>query len=180
MVCGGIVGRNNSTGIVSYSCNLGNVTANKVVGGIVGNNRGQIIYTYNMAEEIKAITTEMNSNVGGISGNQNTQSSASISYSYNTGKITGNTQLGGIVGAMASGTVDKTYNLGILNTVNTSDVGQIAGLKYNTSAIKNSNKVTQSDMKSWSQSTVSTNLGNFIKHTNSLPILNITIKDITY
>lgn len=176
---GGIAGRNSGT--ISYCCNSGNVIGEGAAGGIIGNNRGSIIYVYNKAEEIKIISTT-ESGVGGIAGNQNTNSNAYIkyAYNYNTSKITGKTALGGIVGNLYRGTIDKTYNMGVLNTNQTSNVGQIAGAKYNVSAITNSSKLTESEMKEWNQSTITTNLGQFVKKENSLPILNITVRGITF
>lgn len=147
-----------------------------VVGGVVGNNRKKIEYVYNIAEEIKA----KDGDVGGISGNQNIQNNASISYVYNISKITGTTNLGGIVGGFFIGTVNRAYNIGILNTSLTTNIGQIGGIKYNISAITNSSGTTESEMKGWSESTITTNLGNFVKKDNSLPILNITVRDITF
>lgn len=177
-VVGGIAGRNNE-GTVSYCCNFGNVTGELVVGGIVGNNRGSIMYVYNRAEEIK-ITVGGGCDVGGIAGNQNTNNNSYVKYAYNTAKVTAKNGLGGIVGNFHLGTINRTYNLGILNTTATTDVGQIAGGKYNVSAITNSSGTTESEMKGWSQATISTNLGQFVKKENSLPILNITIRDITF
>lgn len=177
-VVGGIAGRNNE-GTVSYCCNLGNVTGEMVVGGIAGNNRGSIIYVYNKSEEIKSTIID-NGNVGGIAGNQNTNNNSYVKYAYNTSKITGKIVLGGIVGNFYLGTINRTYNLGILNTTETTYVGQIAGSKYNVSAITNSSGTTESEMKGWSQATISTNLGQFVKKENSLPILNITVRDITF
>lgn len=95
-VVGGIAGRNNE-GTISYCCNFGNVTGELVVGGIVGNNRGSIMYVCNRAEEIK-ITVGGGCDVGGIAGNQNTNSNAHVKYAYNTAKITAKNGLGGIVG----------------------------------------------------------------------------------
>lgn len=177
-VVGGIAGRNNE-GTVSYCCNLGNVTGEMVVGGIAGNNRGSIMYVYNRAEEIK-ITVGGGCDVGGIAGNQNTNNNAYVKYAYNTAKVTAKNGLGGIAGNFVIGKIDRTYNLGILNTTATTDVGQIAGGKYNVSAITNSSGTTESEMKGWSQATISTNLGQFVKKENSLPILNITVRDITF
>ncbi len=176
-VIGGILGRNYGT--VSYCCNFGNVTGELAVGGIVGNNRGSIMYVYNRAEEIKK-TVVGGCDVGGIAGNQNTNNNSYVKYAYNTAKITSKNGLGGIVGNFYLGTINRTYNVGILNTTATTDVGQIAGYKYNVSAITNSSKTTENEMKGWSQATITTNLGQFVKKENSLPILNITVRDITF
>lgn len=178
-VVGGIAGRNNN-GTVSYCCNLGKVSGELVVGGIVGNNRGSVMYVYNRAEEIKTIIGG-GCDLGGIVGNQNTTNNAYVKYAYNTAKITSKNGLGGIIGNVVVGTIDRTYNLGTLNTVaTTGDVGQIAGGKYNVSAITNSSKTTENEMKGWSQATITTNLGQFVKTENDLPILNITVRGITF
>lgn len=166
---GGIVGRN--YGIVSYCCNEGNVTSEHVTGGIVGNNRGSIRCVYNIAEQIKST----NGFVGGISGNQNTVTSASIKYAYNRSKTVGVEYLGGITN-LEIGTVSNTFNIGKLE--GSSNIGIITPI--NISSVSNSWGTTEDDMISWTQDTINTNLGTFVKKENSLPILNITVRGITF
>jgi hypothetical protein len=172
----GIAGRNYGT--VSYCCNSGNVTGSLVTGGIVGNNRGHIEYVYNIGNEIKGIES---SHIGGIAGNQNTTSDAYIKYAYNTAKVSGTSNIGGIIGTVYVGTVSNVYNIGTINASTTTNVGQIYGSTYNTSSITNSDSTTEATMKNWTQTQINSNIGSgFIKKTNSLPIFNITVKNITF
>lgn len=168
---GGIAGRN--FGTVSYCCNLGNVKGESVIGGIVGNNRGNIMYVYNIAQEIEALASD--GQTGGIAGNQTSTTNAYIQYSYNSAKVVGDiNNIGGIIGGVGIGTLDHLYNIGTIN--NDTSVGTIYGTTYSTSVITNSSKLTESAMKEWNQSTITTNLGQFVKKENSLPILNITVR----
>ena len=164
-------------GSVSYCCNLGNVTGKSINAGIVGNNRKHVSYVYNKAQ-IKILITE--NAAGGIAGTQAVDSSSYIRYAYNSGKIVGYSPIGGIVGSLKQGIVSNTYNMGILDTTETISVGQIGGHINDSTAITNSKGTTESEMKGWSQATITTNLGQFVKKENSLPILNITIRDITF
>lgn len=166
---GGITGRN--YGIVSYCCNQGNVTSEHVTGGIVGNNRGSIMYVYNIAEQIKST----NGFAGGISGNQNTVSSASIKYAYNRSKTVGVEYVGGITN-LEIGTVSNTFNIGKLE--GNSNIGVITPI--NISSVSNSWETTEENMIAWTQDTINTNLGRFVKKENSLPILNITLRGVTF
>lgn len=172
---GGITGRN--FGTVSYCCNLGNVKGESVIGGIVGNNRGNIIYVYNRAQEIKALATD--GQAGGIAGNQSATTNSYIQYSYNTAKVNGYVNnTGGIIGGIGIGTLNHLYNAGAIN--NSTSVGMIYGTTYSSSAVINSSEITESAMKGWNQETITTNLGKFVKKDNDLPILNITVRGITF
>ena len=85
--------------------------------------------------------------------------------------------MGGIVGTLNIGIVDKTYNVGELSA--TTNVAQIKGFKTDNSSVTNSGGITQAEMIGWSQSEINSKLGSFTKKTNSLPILNIRIGNIT-
>ncbi len=165
---------------MSYCCNKGNVTGEHVNGGIVGNNRGKIQYVYNIANQIKSTRMESGGgNAGGIAGNNNPpEYEISIQYAYNTSKIVANDYSGGIVGGFYAGTVDYTYNMGKFDTVTNKAVGEIKGDGKLTPT--NSKPVTETEMKGWNQDTINTNLQNFIKKENSLPILNITVRNVTF
>lgn len=172
---GGIVGRNE--GNIANCCNEGNVSSDDGgVGGIAGQNVKSILSVYNIAMQI----TGNNSNIGGIVGN-NVQGSSSIQYAYNKAKITGEKNVGGIVGGVNNGsTVSNTYNMGVLDSTQTNYVGQIAGIVSSTSSITNSTGISETEMMGWNQSTITTNLGNFIKKTNGLPILGVTVRGFTF
>ena len=184
---GGIVGDN--YGEISYCCNRGNISSETIaVGGIAGRNHKTIEYVYNIAEQIKAeyASNEFSdgfSNVGGICGAQplSEGTEVSIKYAYNTAKIIGKQRVGGIIGSMVVGSIANSYNMGVLDTTETTYVGNIAGNTYSTSAITSSpDTTTQSEMMGWSQATISQNLNKFVKKENRLPILGITVRGITF
>ncbi len=177
---GGIVGSNR--GLVSYCCNKGNVSSPKRgVGGIVGYNVKYVTHVYNIATKIEAGQEgNGNSNVGGIVGGQGDLDEASVRYSYNKATIKGKRNVGGIIGMVDKGTVSNTYNMGTLDTTETVGIGNIVGQIYDTSAKTNSKKVTETEMIGWSQNTITTNLKNFVKKNNSLPILDITVRGICF
>lgn len=108
------------------------------VGGIVGNNTGNVICTYNIAKIIGKTS------VGGIvGGNQNT---AKISRSYNVGDIKGENEIGGIAGRNvclsdndndSNKTINNCYNCGNIHIQNKIELiidgryaGGVAGINY--------------------------------------------------
>lgn len=76
--------------------------------------------------------------------------------------------------------MNKIYNMGGLETPSTTDVGKIAGYKYDASAIGTRQALTEAEMIAWTQETITTNLNQFVKKENSLPILNVTVRGITF
>ena len=93
---GGIVGINYETGNISSSFNTGSIEAKEdFVGGISGINNATIVSTYNTGT-ITILSENDNISIGGISG-QNLSESA-ISNSYNIG-ILNSKYAGGIIGA---------------------------------------------------------------------------------
>lgn len=116
---GGIVGTNTSNCIVSNCYNLAPINAYTTVGGIVGNNFGNISNCYNSGN-INSNTT----NVGGIVGINN----GSVSNCYNTNTIQGTgTNVGGIIGLLNNDNskILNSYNLGLI--VSPSGGGGIVG-----------------------------------------------------
>ena len=135
---GGLVGKlGNSEGkaaIISvsdskrFSHNGGEVTGGGNVGGLVGtmeNADSKIEDAYNTNEQY-ALTPDSkitedatgagtskygkvtgDTNVGGLVGDME---SGTITTSYNAGNVTGDTNVGGLIGTMAGGTVEKGYN----------------------------------------------------------------------
>ena len=83
--------------------------------------------------------------------------------------------MGGITN-LEIGTVSNTFNIGKLE--GSSNIGIITPI--NISSVSNSWGTTEDDMISWTQDTINTNLGTFVKKENSLPILNITVRGITF
>ncbi len=94
---GGIAGINYVMGNIGLSYNSGNVDAkDDFVGGIAGLNNATIVSTYNTGE-VMSKATEKEVSVGGICG-QNLSESA-VNNSYNIGKIIGTGYTDGVVGA---------------------------------------------------------------------------------
>lgn len=176
---GGIVGTVTKECIIKKCYNIGMIKGNTFVGGIVGNNIGNIESCFNTGNVIATIT-----NCGGITG----KNSGSIENCYNTGDLIGSgTNIGGIVGYLdENAKVSNTYNIG---TITGTNGGGIIGVNVNGS-IKNSyyatNIVNGANGKILQGTTVKTieemkeienDLGNaFKKDTNHInneyPILN--------
>lgn len=115
-------------------------------------------------------------------GNQQSTETTNCStqYAYNTARIVANGYSGGILGGFWTGSLDHSYNMGTLDTTTNVSVGEIVGPKSSKLNPTNSKPVTEAEMKGWEQSTINTNLPNFLKKENSLPILNITVRNVTF
>jgi hypothetical protein len=95
---GGLVGANRGT--VNSSHSTGDVSANHIVGGLVGENSyGTVIDSYSTG------SVTGNSVVGGLVGS-NYQ--ATVSSSYSAGSVSGNNTIGGLVGD-DSGTISNSF-----------------------------------------------------------------------
>ena len=106
---GGITGVE-SWGTISNSRNLGKIEGvSNCIGGIAGTSFGANIKSCYNDGEISGDKC----GVGGIVGFQKYQI-ASISYCYNKNKISGASNLGGIVGDIYAGNVTNCYNVGIV------------------------------------------------------------------
>ena len=126
---GGIAGQNGPDCYIINCYNLGTISALSSIGGIVGENFGNIYECYN-SEDISSDTT----NVGGIAGvNQ-----GNITNCYNTNSIKGTgTNVGGIVGFQSGKNtkISNSYNIGRI--VSSNNIGGIIGTKLEGN-IKNS------------------------------------------
>jgi len=111
---------------ITDSYSNGKVSGTTDVGGIVGTlENGTIQYTYNTNENAALSSSSVvneasvgagssiygkvtgTTNVGGIVGNM---SSGAIDQSYNAGNIEGTTNVGGVAGSMSGGSITKAYN----------------------------------------------------------------------
>lgn len=104
---GGLVGKNESIGIISKSYYKGDVEGYYRVGGLAGENAGKIYNTYSMG----TVTSNGEYPVGGLVG----YNSNIVENSYSTSKVTGQgTDVGGLIGsstATPTGSYyDKTVN----------------------------------------------------------------------
>lgn len=140
---GGICGSNvyiikncENKGEIINTCESDNIGG---IGGIAGLSSGTIFECYNQAN----ITSEIGSFIGGIAGymveNTNDDSyECVVEQCYNTGNVSGNNIIGGIVGRLFSGaSIQSCYNIGAITGNNYT--GGIAGdTATNSLELKNS------------------------------------------
>ena len=138
---GGIVG--NNAGTVEECCNTRNIlTSTEYVryakGGIAGTNSGCIKYCFNIA----SVEGNKNWNVGGITGNNETN--GSIEFSYNAGEVIGNNTVGNIAGNN-SGNVKNSYAIDNIELIseNTGNIENCLQLTEN--QLKNKEKIILED-----------------------------------
>ena len=133
---GGVIGALSTTGVVNNCYNKGSVKGNASVGGIVGHSAGKISNSYNFGE-IMSSETKTYTGTGGIAGKSMDSTDVKIVNCYNTGKISGQKNSGGIIGYIRS---RATENIKIVNCYNLADIvsgdvaGGIIGSLYNASA----------------------------------------------
>lgn len=96
---GGLVGVNSSTGTVTTSFSVGNVSGKDRVGGLVGANAGSITDAYFAVGT--ATGSGSASKTGGLAG----VSSGTITTSFSSGGVTGDGLAGGLVGERTGGTI---------------------------------------------------------------------------
>ena len=146
----GIVGYSITTDI-TYSYNTGTIKGNNYVGGITGENKGNINNCFNLGN-IESTTsncggivglnwlkvqncyntadiTGTGTNIGGIVGYMKDRE-ANVKNCYNVGNITGSYG-GGIVGTMTEGKIESSYYLE--NKVNGENGQDYAGTEVKTS-----------------------------------------------
>lgn len=128
---GGIVG--NCTGSVEKSWNSGTITVEfGLAGGIAGNGTGTIDRCYNRGEVISQGTVAKKSvSAGGILG----KGKSALTNCYNAAKVSGLSEVGGIIGTTVAGTKTETgtsvtacYNLGEVAATSADSLGNIVGL----------------------------------------------------
>ncbi len=104
---GGVVGNNYGTIIRSYNAGLVEGVSN--VGGIVGWNDGGVQDSYNINSIVGV------SNIGGVVGRNN--GVGEITASYNTATVSGQTYVGGIVGLNYGVCGDECYSTGVVEVL---------------------------------------------------------------
>ncbi len=128
-VVGGIVGTNHGTVQAAYNESV--VHGNANVGGIVGENTSKISNVAN-ALRIDARSAE---NVGGLVGRQ-TGTGSVLVYGRNTAAVTGNTNVGGLVGINGTGSQLSNLDNGFMSVITgDTNVGGMVG--------KNSGNIVQ-------------------------------------
>ena len=127
LTVGSLVGSN--AGVIEGCSVTGSVSGRSQVGGLVGSNRGG-----NISNSYATGSVDGQDSVGGLVGNQ-TQASR-ISNSYATGLVSARTNnVGGLVGN-SSGEINNSYATGSVSGQD--QVGGLVGRSSNTSIIRNS------------------------------------------
>jgi len=131
---GGVVGKNgdssggNGTGQSISDCyNTGTVTGGGSTGGIVGESNGLGgLGHVSFCYNTGAVTVTGDSNVGGVVGDS---AGASVTSCYNVGAVTGNGSgdVGGVTGHSQSSMIDSCYNTGIV-TGKVTGAGNVGGV----------------------------------------------------
>ena len=98
------------TGTVSNSSATGSVSGNQDVGGLVGQNGGGCTVSNSYAiDNVTGVSgSEYSADVGGLVG----YNGGTVSNSYATGSVTGDSCVGGLVGRNDGGTVSNSYATG--------------------------------------------------------------------
>ena len=136
---GGLIGWNNTGGIIQDSYAIGNVTAGTAgtrAGGLAGNNNGSILRSY-----ATGAVSGGSQGVGGLVGfNASGTPAATIVESYATGAVTATAFAGGLVGINTVGaSVSKSYATGAVTATAAATASTAGGLIGS-----NSGAVTQS------------------------------------
>ncbi|MDG5813885.1 GLUG motif-containing protein [Chitinispirillales bacterium ANBcel5] len=123
-VAGGLVGRNDTSDIIEcYS--ESNVTADNIVGGLVGENAIQS----NIVNSFSSSSVIGSTSVGGLVGVA--LEASVIENSYATGEVSGELDIGGLVGVAHHGaTIENSYTTGTVNGI--SYVGGLVGVSIGT------------------------------------------------
>ena len=129
---GGLVGFNTQFCTISYCYSTGSVTGIEDIGGLVGISQGIIYKSYATGSVTWTGTGAFESNAGGLLGH-NYENGGSVSNCYSTGSVTGNDNVGGLVGKNDD-SISNSYSIG--GVTGNSDVGGLVG--------SNSDSVTNS------------------------------------
>ncbi len=131
---GALIG-NFLNGTVSNCCATGSVAGNNVVGGLIGDKRGETSCCYS------ACAVTGSSNVGGFAG-----SNSSMLYDcYTTGSVSGTSNVGGLVGGnFPGGDIQKSYSVG--SVIGDTNTGGLVG--YNNATVATSFWNTQTSGQS--------------------------------
>ncbi|ULO09856.1 chitobiase/beta-hexosaminidase C-terminal domain-containing protein [Paenibacillus sp. 19GGS1-52] len=122
---GGLVGFNDSNGVIRYSYASADVNGVVGVGGLVGLNNGYISNSYTTG----SVTGY--SGVGGLAG----ITDGWISDNYSTSAVSGSSYVGGLVGNMIDGYIANNYAAGVVTGV--SNTGGFMGNDSNRTTINN-------------------------------------------
>ncbi|RDU99588.1 YDG domain-containing protein [Trinickia dinghuensis] len=142
---GGLVGNSTTPGSIANSYSTGAVTGTTVFGGLAGWNSGSITLSYSTSNVTQSSTGSTRTDAGGLVGTDAHSGSISQSYAtgnvnaastnvvgglvglaqgqitnaYATGSVTGDTNVGGLIGTALGGTTADVYASGALSATGT-------------------------------------------------------------
>ena len=124
---GGFIGNGSAT--ITNSSNYGEIIAESSAGGLSGGGNGFIVINCANFGNVTSNTSV----VGGILGYFNsTTGEVNIYNSYNTGKISGQTNAGGIIGYIyAAANIKNVYNIGQIESTTKNPGGIVGGALWN-------------------------------------------------
>ena len=126
------------TNIKNVGLEGGSVKGQHYVGGLVG--YANFYYSSSSSSITNCYATGSvtgNSDVGGLVGSAGSASSISITDSYATGSVTGNSDVGGLVGCAYKSSITNSYATGVVTGTN-SGAGGLVGSAGSSSSITNS------------------------------------------
>jgi hypothetical protein len=116
---GSLVGFLRNGTIINCYTQVGSVSGNARIGGLVGNNSSTIANCYSSA------SVSGNARIGGLVGNN----SSTIANCYSSASVSGNARIGGLVGVNSNGTITNCYAKGSVSG-NYYIVGGLVGENY--------------------------------------------------
>ena len=123
-ISGGLVGIHYNTSTIDNCYSTSTVSGSTRIGGLVGYNNGcEINNCYSSGS-----VSSTGGRAGGLVG-ENRSLSATINNCYSTTSVTGNYEIGGLVGYNISGDVNNSYSTGSVS--GTTDVGGLIGYDEN-------------------------------------------------
>lgn len=119
----------------------GTITGQNAVGALIGNivNGANGVTIQNVFSDAVVTSTGNSGGTGGLIGviGSNTTNTL-IEVAYSTGKVIGNVSVGGLIGAMASGTVQNTFSAANVTANGTANGGGLVGTVSNSPTIATS------------------------------------------
>ncbi len=149
--CGTTAGENRA--VVSNCVNTGDVSGKDYVGGIVGYGMYSTIENCTNSGNVKTVSPNGNI-VGGIIGcatyaNRSAEDCTIIRGCHNTGNVSANLTVGGIVGQMNAGTIEKSTNTGKISCLDGAQIAQscIGGIVGKNTGAKITNVYNTADVE---------------------------------
>ena len=119
---GGLTGQNSGNIIYSYSTGAISSSTSSI-GGLVGDNDGNITNCYSTAQ---VSGSETSVSVGGLVG----ENDGNVNSCYSTGTVTGGSFVGGLAGRNYYGSINNCYSTGRCGYSDSYESGGLTGLNY--------------------------------------------------